>query len=1332
MKKTFLLLAALFLLMGAAPAMGATLTEDFESVALTDAEGNALSGSWSYGYGLSNGWKVVGGTIYASDGVTNYGLRKGHESSTALESSFSASNSAFVVIPTALTGEVTFWVANTSRRNAGTITIHEAIASDDTYTLGEQLFTQSVEGSTAALWQQCTLDLGTSGKLLAITLVRAALDDFSATLYEEGKEVKALAVTGFETTTPLVTANADGKYTASFTVAVENRGNVALSAADVAVTLLDADKNELKTAKASKALAVGASTTLSFNYTASAAADGEVAFFVKENLNGKVFAEAASVGVQTYGARFGLTMNDVTVANGATLDFGFEPTGAAVSRTFTLANTGNASMSVSVTAPEGFTASATSLTVAAGKTAQLTVTLATTAAAHPAGTLTLTTNAVDVATYSLSLTAFVYDSTALCINFADGKLPARWENAGWTLADGVAKGVYVQANASHSSELVSPKLVVADGEAMGIRARSTGYGAELVVYRSADGQQWSLVKDFSSQLTTFYTTTLVSGQPAGSFLFKFVGYNVEVSQLAGYHVSNDDPRLSVSTDAAGQNVIATGTTYDFGFVSANKKVTYYIKNTGIGTLTLSDLSAPAGFRASFGKSSLGAGEQTTLTLTLATATQDGIVGGDVTFSSSAGTFTIGVKGVVVSTGKLYLDVTQTAIPTGWEQGSWTLTDGAAYSGTSQSRLVTTALVAKDGEKLILEANRVNAGYFDASGLVVYTSTDNGETWNELADLSSQLGSDFQLFTLSGMPVGEQLIAFQGQRVSLRRIYGLSQADNAPVLAVLDADGNALATESTDNFGIVNANTKHTFTLLNAGTGTLNITSIASDNSDFTVTPATATLAAGKTAEMAVTLKVDIRSLGEKSATITIEAEGQKTFTLHVSGRTVSPQAWTVDFEGGEVPAGWLNDGWTVEADAESGNHRAYATYADGLALVTPRLKARAGEILTFDVDASDRYPLTVAYSTDRAEWTQADVYTAAGTGRFTAPAEGEYYVRFTGRYTYVDNLVGMTLATVDHDLLLTASTVPATASQYAQYTATATVRELAGKAEAVTAKLYFAGKAVATQKTTVEAYGTHTFSLAFEPQEAQAGVAAYVQITYDGGTLKSAETEVEVAEALTLDETLAVEEFTTGTYGAAVLRRSFVAGYNTLSLPFDTDVTAFGSDAHAFQLTSYAYGTLTFDEVTTLKAGEVYLLRLAAASNEPILFRNVTITYAGATPGHSYSNGLYLRANYAPVEANDAYAVYDAEGLIKPSSQAGTIPAYRGYLDLSQKDSDELLPARYTVLRDLGGTTTRVDALPLGQQRQAAEAYDLSGRRVNVANRQHGLYIVNGQKVVVK
>ena len=40
-----------------------TIEEGFEEVTLVDAEGNALDNQWSWGYGLSNGWKIIGGTI---------------------------------------------------------------------------------------------------------------------------------------------------------------------------------------------------------------------------------------------------------------------------------------------------------------------------------------------------------------------------------------------------------------------------------------------------------------------------------------------------------------------------------------------------------------------------------------------------------------------------------------------------------------------------------------------------------------------------------------------------------------------------------------------------------------------------------------------------------------------------------------------------------------------------------------------------------------------------------------------------------------------------------------------------------------------------------------------------------------------------------------------------------------------------------------------------------------------------------------------------------------------------------------------------------------------
>ena len=60
LKKSRWLLFMLFALLGVSPAWADTLTEGFEDVFAVDADGNAVTG-WNYGYGLSNGWKVIGG-----------------------------------------------------------------------------------------------------------------------------------------------------------------------------------------------------------------------------------------------------------------------------------------------------------------------------------------------------------------------------------------------------------------------------------------------------------------------------------------------------------------------------------------------------------------------------------------------------------------------------------------------------------------------------------------------------------------------------------------------------------------------------------------------------------------------------------------------------------------------------------------------------------------------------------------------------------------------------------------------------------------------------------------------------------------------------------------------------------------------------------------------------------------------------------------------------------------------------------------------------------------------------------------------------------------------
>ena len=188
-KSRYLLLFLFALIVGTGSAWADTLTEDFNSVTLS---GTPVS---TYYYSeLSNGWKIAGGGyITAYDAYSNYTLGstyKRGDSGNAIYANYGSSNSSYVIIPTKLTGDVTFYARRVSK-NAASIYVYEAVESEKTYTTtGSALLSKTYSKLSSyetlpTTWEQLTVSLGDEGKMLAIQLVYTAIDNFSATIYED-------------------------------------------------------------------------------------------------------------------------------------------------------------------------------------------------------------------------------------------------------------------------------------------------------------------------------------------------------------------------------------------------------------------------------------------------------------------------------------------------------------------------------------------------------------------------------------------------------------------------------------------------------------------------------------------------------------------------------------------------------------------------------------------------------------------------------------------------------------------------------------------------------------------------------------------------------------------------------------------------------------------------------------------------------------------------------------------------------------------------------------------------------------------------------------------
>ena len=144
---------------------------------------------------------------------------------------------------------------------------------------------------------------------------------------------------------------------------------------------------------------------------------------------------------------------------------------------------------------------------------------------------------------------------------------------------------------------------------------------------------------------------------------------------------------------------------------------------------------------------------------------------------------------------------------------------------------------------------------------------------------------------------------------------------------------------------------------------------------------------------------------------------------------------------------------------------------------------------------------------------------------YTAPADGYYYLRFTSGWANdaLDNFTGFKVSPKEHDVVISAYSIPATGKQFKAYTATVTVKEKVNKAEELTATFFIGDTQYGEADTeTVDALGTKQFSVTFTPETALEG-DAYFTVTNADIQLETEHITLVVDAAPVLDETVAIE-----------------------------------------------------------------------------------------------------------------------------------------------------------------------------------------------------------------
>ena len=445
--------------------------------------------------------------------------------------------------------------------------------------------------------------------------------------------------------------------------------------------------------------------------------------------------------------------------------------------------------------------------------------------------------------------------------------------------------------------------------------------------------------------------------------------------------------------------------YNYGLATAGTEKVFTLKNPGTESVNVS-VEKTGDFGATLSASSIAAGGEVTLTVTMADATGNGTI---TVKPEGLDDFVINVSGTIRDANKVYETLLTGSIPEDWTTSggtwSWSTTNGAsntAWYETSNYRLITPKLTIAEGEQFFFDAQ----GTYDGYQGVIFEYSADGTNWTA-SSTTTTVNTNWQTFAVSDIPAGNYYIALHGWHVNIRNFYG-GQIPNEPKMVVTQP--------ASLDFGVITEATAKTFTIANTGLATLEGISVTSSNSSiFAVTGAPTSLAAGASAEVTITMSA--ANTGALSSEITVSATGMEDVKFTVTGVVMPDGLSKEEFTDG-LPANWTNASWTfANGEATGKSSSAYLT--------TPKLVISEGDMIVIkakraDSDATDY--ITIQGSNDNgATWT-AYSKKISGSEGLTYPDYATLVlsdvpttvnkIRFVGYYVVVDEVAGLTYAPV--------------------------------------------------------------------------------------------------------------------------------------------------------------------------------------------------------------------------------------------------------------------------------------------------------------------------------
>lgn len=222
----------------------------------------------------------------------------------------------------------------------------------------------------------------------------------------------------------------------------------------------------------------------------------------------------------------------------------------------------------------------------------------------------------------------------------------------------------------------------------------------------------------------------------------------------------------------------------FGNMLGAATKTFTLTNSGTGILKNIIFATGEGVTIDNVPTELAAGANATISITL---NAEGAYYDAMTISADyADDVTIMITGTnVVEEGKFYVDFRNSDIPKSWDnytteeqfEMNGSGGDRNAYSTAALTLLTTSRLIVNEGDKFYFTAKRENSTTYYGDNLSVYYQTTEG-TWESstLISLSASdmSNSEYQVYTLENLPVGDIWLGFNGKYVHIQQMYGLTE------------------------------------------------------------------------------------------------------------------------------------------------------------------------------------------------------------------------------------------------------------------------------------------------------------------------------------------------------------------------------------------------------------------------------------------------------------------------------------------------------------------------------------------------------------------------------